>query len=137
MVYVRSREDSKLLPLGLYPIAIALDYVIKPSMDVTPGAPHVAFIGTTAMGTLSNEARLPALVDHKYFLRAKEEVKLDMVMNGLPLHQDPSTFEGVKTSLLLVSWTASNRHEDDSQTDTCLETKLRAVTIWWQCVIEL
>lgn len=51
MVHVRSREDYRLLPPGLFPIAIAWDNNdVKLTMDATLGAPYVAFMGATAVG---------------------------------------------------------------------------------------
>lgn len=52
-IHTQGSERQKLFPSSRHPIAIAWGNMdIKPTMDVTTGAPHVMFIGATAAGIL-------------------------------------------------------------------------------------
>ena len=82
ILHVRSREDEGLLPTGIFPIAVAWDNNdVKPTMDVTPGAPYVPFIGATAVGILPEQAPLPTFARREDFRKTVTE---DEVMNGQP-----------------------------------------------------
>lgn len=59
MPYVRRREDNMLLLSGFYPVAVAWENTTKETtIDVKWGKPRVAFIGTSAQGMISNQAKL-------------------------------------------------------------------------------
>ena len=104
ILHVGSREDDRLLPPGLFPIAVAWDNNdVKPTMDVTPGAPYVPFIGATAVGILPDQALLPRLASREDF---RDTVTDDEVVNGKARDEDASTFESFKKSLLEASWSA-------------------------------
>ena len=126
ILHVRSREDEGLLPTGIFPIAVAWDNNdVKPTMDVTPGAPYVPFIGATAVGILPDQAPLPTLASREDF---REKVTVDEVVNGQPRDEDASTFEGFKKTLLEASWSAWVGFSGQTQTSTCLEAEIRKVS---------
>lgn len=59
MVHFRSRGDETLLPLRLFPIAVArYNNDLRPIVDVTRGTPYIAFIRETAVSIAPDEREL-------------------------------------------------------------------------------
>ena len=102
-------------------------------MDVTPGAPYVAFIGATAVGILPHERTLPGLADRREFL-SKDDVPVDVVMKGKDRDEDTSTFESFGGSLFLASWKGWNGRDVDTKTANCIEIELRKVSAPYSCL---
>lgn len=81
---------------------------VKSTIDVTPGTPHVAFIGAAASAIFPDQATLPNLAGHKHFLR-REDGTMDTVVHGQPCDYDASTIKGCEMNVFLASWRAWSR----------------------------